>query len=459
MWVLLIIMAALSWEGIVERGKQHNKTVICELEKRGKNRYFEVKCNICGEEFRSRVNNFIRCFKCFCKKNTNHNDYFISKSKEIHGDKYNYDFVKYVHSKTKVKILCNSCNNIFEQRPCNHLNGNGCKICFINKLKHNYDYFISESKKIHGDKYNYDFVEYVGIEFKVKILCNKCNNIFEQRPSRHIKGFGCQICVNREITTKNTKSFSDFTNESKEVHGNKYNYDFVEYVNFRTKVKILCNSCNNIFEQIPFNHVRGHGCKTCAIDKNSNAQKSNIKEFIVKAEKIHQQKYNYEFVNYNNCYTKIKILCKKCNKIFEQSPSNHIRGEGCPKCNESKGEIRVAEYLSEKNIRFIPQKTFQTLRDIRFLKCDFYLEDLNLLIEYDGEYHYKLVRGSTSELKQKNLENNQRRDKIKDEWAKANNIPLLRIPYWDFDRIEELIDAFILEHTRKKETKQLVLEM
>ena len=86
-------------------------------------------------------------------------------------------------------------------------------------------------------------------------------------------------------------------------------------------------------------------------------------------------------------------------------------------------------------------------------------EDLNLLVEYDGEYHYKLVRGSTPELKQKRLELQQRRDKVKNEWAKANNIPLLRIPYWDFDRIEELIDAFILQHTRKKEVKQLVLEM
>ena len=80
----------------------------------------------------------------------------------------------------------------------------------------------------------------------------------------------------------------------------------------------------------------------------------------------------------------------------------------------------------------------------------------NLLIEYDGEYHYKAIRGSTPEIKQKNLEIQQRRDKIKDEWAKANNIPLLRISYWDFDRIEELIEAFILEHRNKKD---LVLEI
>ena len=98
------------------------------------------------------------------------------------------------------------------------------------------------------------------------------------------------------------------------------------------------------------------------------------------------------------------------------------------------------------------------MRNIYLLKCDFYLKDFTLLIDYDGEYHYKPVRGSTPEQKQKNLEICQRRDKIKNDWAKVNNIPLLRIPYWDYDRIEELIEAFILQHT-KKEIVQLSLEI
>jgi hypothetical protein len=136
-----------------------------------------------------------------------------------------------------------------------------------------------------------------------------------------------------------------------------------------------------------------------------------------------------------------------------------LKGSGCPKCNESKGENKVAKYLSDNNISFIPQKIFKTLKDKRYLKPDFYLSELNLFIEYDGVGHYFPVFGSTPEEKQKNLEDCQRRDKIKNEWARKNNIPLLRIPYWDFDRIEELIEAFILQHSKKKEIKQLVLEM
>ena len=177
---------------------------------------------------------------------------------------------------------------------------------------------------------------------------------------------------------------------------------------------------------------------------------------ILKSKNKHLDKYNYDLVEYINNITKVAILCKKCNKIFEQRPISHLAGRGCPICCESKGEAKVSKYLLENDISFIPQKTFKTLRDKNPLFADFYLDNFNLLIEYDGEYHYKAIRGSTPEIKQKNLEIQQRRDKIKDEWAKANNIPLLRISYWDFDRIEELIEAFILEHRNKKD---LVLEI
>lgn len=315
----------LTWEKIVERGKQHNKTVLCEVEKRGRNRYFKVKCNLCGFEKEERISRFSGCFKCFFKKITNDDDYFILKSKKVHGNKYNYDFVEYINSYTKVKILCNNCDEIFEQRPNDHL--------------------------------------------------------------------------------------------------------------------------------------KGRGCSNCGLKSRVFSRTMKINEFISKAKYLHKNKYNYDSSQYVNSLTNIKIYCNRCNLFFEQRPSHHLSGHGCPKCFESKGENRVAKYLLENNIIFTPQKTFKTLRDIRPLFPDFHLENLNLLIEYDGRGHYVACFGSTPEEKQKNLEDCQRRDKIKNEWAKANNIPLLRIPYWDFDRIEELIEAFIIQHTKKKEIKQLVLEM
>jgi hypothetical protein len=165
-------------------------------------------------------------------------------------------------------------------------------------------------------------------------------------------------------------------------------------------------------------------------------------------------------VEYVNNLTKVKIKCNTCNNIFEQKPANHLKWEGCPKCNESKGENRVAKYLSYNNIKYTKNKIFKTLKDKSYLKPDFYLDDHNLLIEYDGEGHHKVINRSKNP--KKNLENFhdcQRRDEIKNEWALRNNIPLLRIPYWDFDRVEELVGEFIFEYTKKKEIKQLVLEI
>jgi hypothetical protein len=303
------------------------------------------------------------------------------------------------------------------------------------------------SEKIHGNKFDYNLVQYINYEIKVNIICNRCNQVFSQTPKSHLAGRGCPNCVMHTI--------EDFLVKSKKIHGNKFDYDLVKYDGSHNKICILCNQCNKVFWQSPRGHLRGNGCRHCHFDGKRLSQE----EFILKSKNKHLDKYNYDLVEYINNITKVTILCKKCNKIFEQRPISHLAGRGCPICCESKGEAKVSKYLLENDISFIPQKTFKTLRDKNPLFADFYLDNFNLLIEYDGEYHYKAIRGSTPEIKQKNLEIQQRRDKIKNEWAKANNIPLLRIPYWDFDRIEELIDAFILQHTRKKETRQLVLEM
>jgi hypothetical protein len=452
-------MAALSWEEIVERAKQHNKTVICQVEKRGEKRCFKVKCNICEFENEKTVSDFDECKNCSIEANRLDTGRFIIKARNIHGDKYNYDLVEYVGTRNKVTILCNICNCLFEQTPNSHLSRQGCSSCGIrtatNKIIKSKEDFLIRAKNVHGDKYNYDLVEYINRSTKIKILCNMCNSIFEQVPSRHLYGDGCRKCGYILLQNKFKSNRDEFVYKAKNIHGDKYNYDLVEYINNNTKVKILCNICNCLFEQMPRSHLKGDGCKLCSYDK----RRGSTEEFIIKAKNTHGVKYNYDLVEYHNRKTKVKIKCNKCTQIFEQLPFIHLLGSGCPKCNESKGEIKVTQYLSENNISFTPQKDFKSLRNINLLKYDFYLVNFNLLIEYDGEGHYFPCFGSTLEEKEKNFKNTQRRDKIKNEWAKANNIPLLRIPYWDFDRIEELIEAFIIEHTKKKELNQSVSEM
>ena len=162
---------------------------------------------------------------------------FIKKSKEIHDDKYDYLLVDYVNNRTKVKIICKE-HGIFEQTPKGHLKNQGCPKCGIIKRSlsktKTKDEFIKQSNNVHNYKYDYSLIDYKNIKTKIKIICLK-HGIFEQRPSRHLLGDGCPKC-----SSNFKKTQDEFIIISKEIHGDKYNYSLVNYVNNSTKVKINC---------------------------------------------------------------------------------------------------------------------------------------------------------------------------------------------------------------------------
>lgn len=129
-----------------------------------------------------------------CKKNTV--DEFIEKAKKVHGDRYDYSKVEYKGSKTKVCIVCPE-HGEFWQKPNNHLNGQNCPSCFLNKKGENItlttNEFIERAKKVHGDKYDYSKVEYVNSYTKVCIICKK-HGEFWQKPHNHLTNRGCKEC-------------------------------------------------------------------------------------------------------------------------------------------------------------------------------------------------------------------------------------------------------------------------
>jgi hypothetical protein len=116
--------------------------------------------------------------------------------------------------------------------------------------KRNTKQFIEDVKKVHSTKYDYSLVKYINNRTKVKIICPE-HGIFEQRPYSHISGQGCPKCGGTFKFTIN-----DFIIKSKEIHGNKYDYSLVDYINTHTKVKIICKK-HGIFEQQPNSHLNG----------------------------------------------------------------------------------------------------------------------------------------------------------------------------------------------------------
>jgi len=122
---------------------------------------------------------------------------FKEKARLAHGYKYGYRSVVYINCRTPVKILCKK-HGPFSQRTNNHLNGNGCPQCARKKhatgLVSNTKDFITKSKIVHGNKYNYLNTKYINSRSKVKILCKK-HGPFSQRANNHLNGTGCPSCT------------------------------------------------------------------------------------------------------------------------------------------------------------------------------------------------------------------------------------------------------------------------
>ena len=236
------------------------------------------------------------------------------------------------------------------------------------------------------------------------------------------------------------KTTAEFVQQAKEIHGDKYDYSLVDYKNNKTKVKIIC-PIHGIFEQRPDHFFQGCACPECSNLKLRNERLSSLENFINNAIKIHGSKYDYSLVKYNGMRTKVKIICP-IHGIFEQTPDLHIFGKrGCRSCHESHGEKAIRVFLEKnglkQNVDFFREYKFENLKDKHCLRYDFFIPSKNLLIEYNGEQHYRFKNGfkDTHDI----FLLRKHHDWLKRKYARDNNIKLLTIPYWDFKIIDELL--------------------
>jgi very-short-patch-repair endonuclease len=352
---------------------------------------------------------------------------FIERSKIIHGDKYDYSLVQYKNYATKVKIILDG--KIYEQSPQNHLSGK----CPERKTsKTNINEFIERSKIIHNNRYDYSLVEYKNNYTKVKIILD--GKIYEQSPKKHLSG-------RRPEKRNKYKTNDEFIKKCTDIYGDRYDYSLVEYKSLYDKIKIIFK--NNIYEIIANDHLNG------VIPENR--QVMNTKDFIVKSKFIHGDRYDYSKVNYFDRNSKVIILYN--GSEYLQSPDQHLRG-----CNPvgsillSKGEEKIRNFLDKNCIKYKSEFKFEDCKFNGHLPFDFYLEEYNLLIEYDGEHHFYPIDyfGGIDNYK-KTLRN----DEIKNLYANKNGINLLRIKYHDFDKIESIISDYILLMVETEKIKNI----
>lgn len=126
------------------------------------------------------------------------------------------------------------------------------------------------------------------------------------------------------------KTYEYYLKLFKEKHGDKYDYSLVNYVKSKQKIDVICKK-HGVFQIEPLYHAnRGTGCPKCAREYSYNIIKNNKDRFVNKANKIHNNKYDYSLVNYKGFYEKIKIICPE-HGLFEQTPESHYKHK-CPKC-------------------------------------------------------------------------------------------------------------------------------
>lgn len=249
-----------------------------------------------------------------------------------------------------------------------------------------------------------------------KNTINKCFECFNEHRLNIAKERAYELGY---ILHSNTYTGVDSNIELTCNKGHKWTTTYDRFV----RIKNLCLECNNILlsmnQRLPFSEVR--------------------KRIEVEGYKLLSSDLDYE-----NNESILDVECAK-GHVYKVALNNFQQGKRCPKCIQSKGENKIEKVLNELNIQYVNQYRFKDCKYKYMLPFDFYLPKYNLCIEYDGQQHFEEGRFGYSKS---DFEELKLKDQIKTNYCLDNNIKLIRIPYWEFDNIENILKTtFNLEET------------
>jgi rubrerythrin/ribosomal protein L40E len=293
------------------------------------------------------------------------------------------------------------------------INGHGCKDCGVIKctkqLFKDTEYFITEAKKIHGDRYDYSTSNYTAWKKPINIICRKHGEFTLTNAGYHLQKDGkkgnCPICTKEEYKNKRSIKKDEWIYRSNTVTRKvniKYDYSDIVYIDFGSIVKNISCPYHGYFNQMARQHMYGAGCRQCGYEQIRRARTKSVYEFVINARKKYDTKFTYNIEEYGDRNTPITILCKEHETIWTQSPYEHMYyGPKCKICSgtykgysrmqidwitdisnnssifiqhaENKGEFEV--YLDQKD-KFGRSK----------YKLDGYCEETNTVYEFHGDY-------------------------------------------------------------------------
>lgn len=377
-----------------------------------------------------------------------------------------YEYIKgYKGMSKKILVKHNKCGNEFEVVASAFINTQtNCKKCSDKKI--NETKIIKQAEK--NKKYiiqitngEYELLEYSGYNKKHSIFKhNICGNIFKSRYEFFVyRGNRCPKC-SRKHTRYTIKELKE-----------KFPVKDLEILDISypgPKIKIKCLKCNTI-KHIGLQTYKKYNFKCCKkkmkeeklLQQKKKSEEKRIQKQI-KKESIEQLKNEIKFEKYYkqvesvhgkdikikekvfNTQDKFLIECNICNHIWKSNFKYLRRGHGCPICKSSKGEKAINKYLINKNFVFEREYKFSD-SEICSLRFDFAvkLNDKLYLIEFDGEQHFDINKQFGDNNKEEKYNKQITNDNKKNEYCINNNIPLLRIPYWEIDNIDKLLNNFL----------------
>lgn len=411
---------------------------------------------------------------------------FIKQAKIIHGEKYDYSLVNFTYVKDRIRIIC-PIHGEFEQQVGVHLRGHGCKKCgherTMDAQRFNKEVFIKRATALWNGKYDYTKVNWIDCNTPVTITCKEHGD-FQQTVSNHLKGqCGCLQCRGKSKDFKVIRTFEDFKEKAIELFGNKFDFSKVDWQGSRKKITIICPEhgefqvwpyqflhnkfgcpqCNDglkytpeqfisvckerhpeydysktnytgvlnkvtvtcqkhgDFEVTPTTILNGNGCPEC----NRERLLLSTDEYISRANKVHNNFYDYTNSKYDGWENKITIRCPK-HGDFTISAGNHLHGQGCPICTQedqkvSVGEEWICNYLNKHNLTYTRQYQLflsEKARNSNIVLIDFAVpfNGRTYLLEYNGKQHYEYVKWFFPTVE--DFEKQLRRDKVLREHCK-----------------------------------------
>lgn len=298
---------------------------------------------------------------------------------------------------TKPYCTCQECGKQYKSNRGKRVTKYCSSDCYDSYRKKNtdprmipQDEFLKRCIAKHGDRYGYSKVVYSGLTKKIVITCSKHGD-FNQHANNHARGQGCPKCrKNRRIDTK------EFIRRARGVHGERYSYRGLNYINTKTKVLITCFE-HGSFKQFPQDHLKGFGCDVCS----GNAQ-ITTEEFIRRSKLAHGSYYDYSRSVYTNARSKVVIICPEHGE-FLQSAASHARGTMCKQCSfELQGWGR-SDYISICNKKYGGKSSLYVIRCTKnnevFYKIGISVKSINeRFSEKKMPYNTELVKSISAEV-------------------------------------------------------------